>query len=84
MYGHDQLPEYDAHCESCGAGYWFEVGLMITCDSCGGPLQKPDPQSYQPHPDDDVLLDADYIAFNSVKAFRLLKQLGRLKECLDL
>lgn len=34
-------PEYDAICESCGVGYWFDVGMNLFCRNCGGPATLP-------------------------------------------
>jgi hypothetical protein len=69
--------DYDSHCESCGAGYYFEVGFQITCDSCGGSLikQKPMPQEI---PDDSAFLDPDFMNFDEEKAFKYMKEHGLL------
>ena len=81
MFGGDRN-DFDYSCYSCGAGYYAEVGFgPSTCDRCGGPLDAPMPPP-QDHPDDDVLLDSQYMMFSSVKAFRIIKQLGRLDECM--
>lgn len=71
--------DYDSHCESCGAGYYFEVGFQITCDSCGGPLTKPKPAQGHPFvPDDSALLDPDFMNFDEEKAFKYMKENGLL------
>lgn len=71
-------PDYDAHCESCGAGYYFEVGFQITCDACGGSLTKPKPQDHPFVPDDSDLLDPDFMNFDEEKAFKYMKEHGLL------
>lgn len=83
MYGSPRDPEYDDHCESCGAGYYFEVGLHLTCTVCGGPLQVSEPyvETAEDRKDDDVVFDPRYIGFDSIKAFRIIRDLGKLDEC---
>lgn len=80
MYGSHRDEEYDYSCYTCGHGYYADVGMgPITCRYCGGPINKPsDPP--EDHPDDDVLLDPRYVGFDSVKAFRLLRELDLLEE----
>jgi hypothetical protein len=79
MYGWGDDSGYDAHCESCGAGYHFEVGFQITCDKCGGPLQKPSPTPELEVSDDDPMLDPDFMNFDEVKAFKYMKEHGLLQ-----
>lgn len=82
MYGSVGRNDYDYSCHSCGKGYYAEVGMgPITCPHCGGPIDKPSPPPAD-HPDDDVLLDDRYILFDPLKAFRILRDLGRLDEAM--
>lgn len=81
MFGFDE-DFADDHCRHCGKGYWFDVGLNPTiCENCGKKLYEPD-LTPPPIPDDDVHLDPDYILFDEQKAFRLLKSMGLLSQCL--
>ena len=85
MFGEPDL--YDDHCASCGRGYWFEVGFAIYCEHCGGRLdgnREPEPERpSREHiqTDQDVWDDERFIDFDIVKAFRIIRQLGRLDEC---
>ncbi len=80
VFGSDE-PEYDDHCASCGAGYYFEVGLQITCDKCGGSLTKPTViVTSEESKLDDVYLDEDFMNFDERKAFIYMREHGLLHE----
>lgn len=71
---------YDDYCPHCGKGYFFEVGFQITCENCNMPFAETS-EIPEFHPDDDVLLDDRYVSFDHIKAFRIIRELGRLDEC---
>lgn len=74
--------DYDEKCRHCGHGMYFEVGIgPLNCPQCGGLLTKPS-QVPPNTSNDDVLLDADFISFDDIKAFRLIKKLNLLHLCL--
>lgn len=81
MYGgREHEDDYDYSCDSCGRGYYADVGFRVSCPHCGGPTSKPSPPP-RPDPDDDVWLDPEFIEFDEMKAFRVLKRLGMLHLC---
>lgn len=85
MWGYEE-PDFDYHCGYCGAGHYNEVGFgKIFCDHCGRHISGQSPEAqpkYEPMPDEDVLLDADFILFDHYAAFRYLKDKGILNKFL--
>lgn len=81
MFGFDHEDIDGDLCPHCEYVIPREVGMgPFKCPECGGDLYQP--RTMPDHlPDDDVLLDDRYITFNPIKAFRILRDLGRLGEC---
>lgn len=85
MYG-PREPEYDYSCPVCGQGYYVDVGFGLP--PCGCSLKQV--SAYESQADEfdntrdaDVLDDDDYMAFDPIRAFRLLKELGLLDQVLN-
>ena len=80
MFGPREDEDGGDLCKHCGYLNPIEVGFILYCAECGEPLGD-EPCVPVDHLDDDVLLDARYVTFDSVLAFRILRDLGRLDEC---
>lgn len=78
MFGGDDYGPDDT-CDECGAPVYFNVGFNPICETCGEPLHKVQESLYDPS-DEDVLLDARYITFDKIAAFRYLRDRGLLDQ----
>lgn len=72
-------------CKHCGGHTILEGDAfpIDVCADCESPVYAESEAHKLDTSDDDVLLDHRYVSFNPIKAFRLLRKLRCLDECLD-